>query len=303
MSDQEGLPVFSSLEDAVRDLFGNDVLITGSSYVGGGDINDASCLTLGNGSRVFVKTNSLQNAAFFDAEETGLDAIASTGAINTPVLLCKGCDSTKRRSFLMMEMIEPAKRVKDYHEVFGRQLANMHLADTDGFVPGGSFGFVRDNFIGASKQINTPCDSWITFFVKYRLEPQFKMAERYFDNDLQKAQIRLLDRMEELLVEPKSPSLLHGDLWSGNSMTGKDGRAMLIDPACYVGHAEADIAMTELFGRLPDDFYRSYNETNPLQPGYEDRRDIYNLYHVLNHLNLFGGGYLASVIRTVRRYA
>ena len=297
-----GLPVFDSIEDAVHGLFGDDVHINGSSYVGGGDINDASCLILSNGEKVFVKTNSLANAGFFDAEETGLNAITSTGAINTPVLLCKGCDSAKNRSFLMMKMVEPAKRVRDYYEVFGKQLAQMHLADTGKFVSGGSFGFTGDNYIGATKQINTPCDSWITFFAKYRLEPQFKMAERYFSDDFIRSATRFIDRLDSLLVEPKAPSLLHGDLWSGNSMTGSDGRAILIDPACYVGHAEADIAMTELFGRLPDDFYRSYNETNPLQSGYEDRRDIYNLYHVLNHLNLFGTGYLASVMRTVKRY-
>lgn len=297
-----GLQVFDSLEDAVRGLFGESTGISGSSYVGGGDINDASCLILSNGNKVFVKTNSLQNAGFFDAEETGLEAIASTGTVNTPKLLCKGVDNVKARSFLMMEMVEPSKRVRDYYEVFGRQLAEMHLADTGKFVSGGSFGFTGDNYIGATKQINTPCDSWIEFFTKYRLEPQFKMAERYFSDDFLRSVTRLLDRLDSLLVEPKAPSLLHGDLWSGNSMTGSDGRAMLIDPACYVGHPEADIAMTELFGRLPDDFYRAYNEVNTLQSGYTDRREIYNLYHLLNHLNLFGSGYLSSVMQIVRRY-
>ena len=114
---------------------------------------------------------------------------------------------------------------------------------------------------------------------------------------------RLLDRLEDFLVEPAHPFLLHGDLWSGNYITGNDGQAWLIDPAVYVGHAEADLAMTELFGGFAPAFYSAYGQVNPLQPGYEQRRDLYNLYHLLNHLNLFGGGYLSAVLRILNRYS
>ena len=192
--------------------------------------------------------------------------------------------------------------MKGYWEIFGRELAAMHLADTGALVPEGGFGFGSNNFIGATKQINDRNKSWIAFFREARLEPQFKMAERSFDDAFLKAAIKLLDKVDEVLIEPVRPSILHGNLWSGNSMTGRDGKAILIDPACYVGHAEADLAMTELFGRLLAEFYRSYNEANRLQPGYGDRRDMYNLYHMLNHLNLFGSGYLGSVRQIVKKY-
>ena len=128
------------------------------------------------------------------------------------------------------------------------------------------------------------------------------MAEQYFEASERRMINNLLERLDTLLIEPEYPSLLHGDLWSGNFMTGDDGKAWLIDPAVYVGHAEADIAMTELFGGFSEEFYSAYRETAPMQAGYEDRRDLYNLYQLLNHLNMFGGSYLSSVRRIVRRY-
>ncbi len=295
-----GLRSFNSLEEAVKECFGEDVKITGRSYVGGGDINDAAGLSLSNGQQVFVKSNSVNNLSFFEAESAGLEAIASTKAIGTPKLLCMGCDRRAGISFLMMEMIGSGRPARDCWEVFGRDLAAMHRADTSAFVRDGRFGFVSDNFIGASKQINSCRDTWTDFFRQCRLEPQFKMAERYFDRDLAAKIIGFLDHLDEILIEPEYPSLLHGDLWSGNVMIGPDGRAMLIDPAVYVGHAEADIAMTELFGRRPESFYRSYRENGGMQQGYEKRKDIYNLYHLLNHLNLFGRSYLGSVVDIIK---
>ena len=297
------LTSYNSPEEGIRACFGETVTITERYSVGGGDINDASCLKLSNGEEVFVKSNTVSNKSFFDAEEEGLNAIATTGAIRTPGLICKGVDKKGNFSFLMMEMIERGRQVKDSYTVFGRELADMHKADTSGFVTGGDYGFIKDNYIGASEQINTAKGSWICFFRECRLEPQINRAWRYFDEGLRGRMMKLLDRLDELLIEPERPSLLHGDLWSGNHMIGGDGKVLLIDPAVYVGHAEADLAMTELFGRLPDDFYASYSENNPMQYGYKDRRDLYNLYHMLNHLNLFGSGYLSSAAGIVRKYA
>lgn len=298
--------IYDSIESAVKGCFGPDVTITKTSYVGGGDINDASCLELSSGKRVFVKSNTLANSAFFDAEEAGLRAIASTDTVRTPVLLAKGRDEVKKKSFLMMDMIESAHPLPDRWEVFGRQLAAMHRADTSAFTCCGRFGFLSDNFIGASPQINSCRDTWLSFFRECRLEPQIRMASRYFGDDVLAKVIRFLDKLDEILIEPEYPSLLHGDMWSGNIMVGDDGRMMLIDPAVYVGHAEADLAMTELFGRLPGAFYKAYDEEAHIAAGYEQRREIYNLYHLLNHLNLFGSSYLGSVlgiIRKIRKYS
>ena len=297
-----GLVTYDSLENAVKGCFGKEIAIEDSSYVGGGDINDSRCLYLSNGKKVFVKLNTVNNSGFFDAEETGLAAIASTGAIATPVLLAKGIDEKLRQSFLMMEMIERTRSSNDCWEVFGQELAAMHKADTASFTNGRRFGFCSSNYIGASSQINTPMDSWIDFFRQCRLEPQFKRAEKHFAGNFIPKIIKFLERLDHILTEPLYPSLLHGDMWSGNIMTGPDGKMMLIDPAVYVGCAEADIAMTELFGSLPGSFYASYKNAGDIGEGYEGRRDIYNLYHILNHLNLFGRSYLSGVVRIVERY-
>lgn len=179
----------------------------------------------------------------------------------------------------------------------------MHRADMENLSPDGRFGLLHDNYIGSNRQINKPSVSWIAFFRDSRLEPQFRKADVWFDSHDRKAVSSLLDHLDNYLPEPDFPSLLHGDLWNGNYLVGNDGSAWLIDPAAYVGCFEADIAMTELFGGFPRDFYAAYNEVNPLSPDYEDRRDLYNLYHLLNHLNLFGGSYLGSVRSIIRRYA
>lgn len=292
--------IYDSLEAAVTGCFGETVTIEKMTSVGGGDINRADCLYLSSGTRVFVKSNTLANAAFFAAEETGLSAIAATRTIRTPALLCRGTD--RGISFLMLEMVSDQGRAPDFWETFGHGLARMHDAETGAFVRRGRFGFLEDNFIGASEQRNTERDSWVEFFREERLRPQCRRAARWFDAAMRRNLDRLFSRLDILLPEPARPSLLHGDLWSGNFITGTDGQAWLIDPAVYVGHAEADLAMTELFGGFAPAFYAAYREVRPPEAGYEERRDLYNLYHLLNHLNLFGAGYLPAVTRTVLHY-
>lgn len=157
------------------------------------------------------------------------------------------------------------------------------------------YGFVADNYIGAAIQINTPKKSWVEFFRECRLLPQLRMADRYLDTGLRRKADRLLAHLDRYLREPEFPSLVHGDLWGGNVLCGSDGRAWLIDPAAYVGDFETDLGMTELFGRFPSAFYRAYQEENPVNGGYQERKPIYQLYHLLNHLNLFGRSYLGSV--------
>ncbi|MDO4407128.1 MAG: fructosamine kinase family protein, partial [Eubacteriales bacterium] len=164
--------------------------------------------------------------------------------------------------------------------------------------------FPIDNYIGSTPQINTPKDSWVDFFRECRLHPQVRMA--YDAGYLERSAIRqadsIMERLETLLPEPDHPSLLHGDLWGGNYMTGPDGKAWLIDPATYVGHREADLAMTELFGGFSPAFYSTYRSIAHVDTGYGERRDLYNLYHLLNHVNLFGYSYVGSVLRILNRF-
>ena len=291
---------FTSLEDAIHSLFGEETKIESVSRISGGDINEAYRLTLTGSKRIFMKSNKKENLSFFNAEAVGLTAIARTDAIGTPHILGVGTDNDRGGySFLLLEFISGISHSRNYWEDFARQLSDMHRASTDELISNGKYGFDSDNYIGRRRQVNTRYDSWISFFRDCRLEPQFKDAARYFDREDRKKIVRFLDHIDEILVEPEYPSLLHGDLWSGNVITGNDGRAWLIDPAVYVGHAEADIAMTELFGGFPSVFYDAYKEAAPLQPGYERRRDVYNLYHLLNHLNMFGRMYLSGVKRII----
>ncbi len=286
--------------EIIHELFGSGVGIIGRKAVSGGDINDAFLVYLSDGNRIFLKENSKANAGFFKAEVTGLSAIRKTGTLRVPQVWKWGVCEDK--SYLMMEYLEAAPPRKDYWEHFGRQLAHMHRADPSEWTPGGKYGFPEDNFIGAGAQTNKIRTGWIDFFRECRLEVQFQRAKSYFDPSDRKAMQSLLDHLDQFLTEPEHPSLLHGDLWSGNFVTGDDGYACLIDPAVYAGHAEADLAMTELFGGFAPAFYDAYKESGKLLPGYSDRRDLYNLYHLLNHLNLFGGSYYGAVMRIVRRY-
>ena len=295
-----------SLDAAVTTLFGNGVYVAGRHSVYGGDINRSYRLSLSDGSALFMKCNTVKNLPFFTAEAQGLAALCGTGAIGVPKALAVGTDQAQGVSFLLMEYLEPAPRVSKYWEVFGHELAALHRTDCSGVVSADSslpFGFETDNYIGASPQKNTPAAGWLTFFRDCRLLPQFKMAERYFDPGTRRQYERLLDRLDSYLAEPEFPSLIHGDLWSGNAVCGPDGKAWILDPAAYVGHFEAELAMTELFGGFPSAFYQAYREVNPIDSGYRDRRDLYNLYHLLNHLNLFGGSYLSSVRQILSRYS
>lgn len=297
----------NSLDQAITILFGENQRITAKRPVYGGDINESYCLSLSDGTAIFMKCNTIANLSFFDAEAKGLEALQRTNTIGVPKPLAIGTDKKQRISFLLMEYLDSAARVNGYWETFGRELAALHLADCSEFVRAeGSgnrpFGFEKDNYIGASPQKNTPKENWITFFRDCRLLPQMRMAERYLDSGMRGQCAKLLDHLDSYLVEPDFPSLIHGDLWSGNAICGPDGKAWILDPAAYVGHYEAELAMTELFGSNPPSFYGAYHEINPIDSGYKDRKDLYNLYHMLNHLNLFGGSYLSSVRRILNRY-
>ena len=295
----------NSLNEAITTLFGENLRIVSKRPVHGGDINESYCLSLSDGAAIFMKCNSLKNLSFFEAEAKGLEALRNTETIGVPKALAMGTDKAQRMSFLLMEYLAPAAKLTRYWEMFGRELAMLHRVDCTEYAEakqGRSFGFTHDNYIGASPQINIPKENWLTFFRECRLLPQIKMAERYLDSKMRKQFTKLIDHLDSYLVEPKFPSLIHGDLWSGNAVCGPNGKAWILDPAVYVGHYEAELAMTELFGGNPKSFYDAYHEVTPIDSGYHDRRDLYNLYHMLNHLNLFGATYLGSVQRILNRY-
>ncbi|MBR5336467.1 MAG: fructosamine kinase family protein [Lachnospiraceae bacterium] len=294
---------YSSVNEAIKGCFGDNTTIAKSSGTMRGGISSATPLSLSDGRTVICKTNSIGKSGFFDAEEEGLNAIARTGTVRTPGLYCKGTDRKAGISFLMMEYIEPGRDNKETWVRLGHGFAQMHLADASGFVAGGRYGFPHDNYIGATPQINSPKDSWIDFFRECRLLPQIKMASRTLETRDVKGAERILDRLDEYLYEPERPSLLHGDMWGGNHLVDKNGGPVLIDPAAYVGHHEADLAMTDMFWPMPGQFYGSYHEMIPEEPGFKDRREIYNLYHWLNHLNLFGSSHLPQVLRIIRYYS
>lgn len=290
-----------TLEEAIAEIFGSDMRIISRQQVYGGDINRSYRLNLSDGTPVFLKSNAPKNLPFFETEAQGLEALRKTETIGVPRVLGIGTD--QNTSFLLLEYLEAAPKIDRYWEVFGRELAALHRADTNHLTGNGRFGFSADDYIGATPQNNTPMMRWVDFFRERRLLPQIRMADRYFDTRLRQLCTKLLDRLDDYLLEPEFPSLLHGDLWSGNAAPGPDGKAWIFDPAAYVGHYEAELAMTELFGRCQSAFYQAYNEVTPIDGSYRDRRDLYNLYHLLNHLNLFGSSYLGSVRQIVSRYA
>ena len=237
----------------------------------------------------------------FLQEASGLSALASVSE-SPPVPDALGYGIDGGFSFLLMEYLEPVNKRKNFWEDFGRSLARMHRNGRNS-----ECGFSEDNYIGASPQLNSRIKGWIDFFRIRRLEYQLKMARDrgLADSSMTALVSSVLDRLDHILIpcDTGGASLLHGDLWSGNFITGPQGRACIIDPAVYYGHREADLAMTRLFGGYDPVFYKAYNEEWPLEPGAPERTDLYNLYHMLNHLNLFGGSYAGSVISIARKYS
>ena len=249
--------------------------------VGGGCINTATILQDGQ-RRYFVKLNDASRHSMFEAEAEGLKEIAQTRTVRTPAPVCWG--TADGSSYLVLEYLELGGADSNGRERLGRQLAQMHRATRN------RFGWRLDNTIGSTPQINTPSPDWIDFWRRHRLGFQLELAARQ-GRDLRRKGGRLLEDLGEFFRDYRPlPSLLHGDLWGGN--VGAAGQQPVIfDPAVYYGDREADLAMTELFGGFSSRFYQAYHDAWPLDAGYRTRKTLYNLYHVLNHFNLFGGGY------------
>ncbi|MDH3639943.1 MAG: fructosamine kinase family protein [Gammaproteobacteria bacterium] len=270
-----------------------DVVIESVSPVAGGCINQAFGLRSSAG-WFFVKHNRADCAAMFRAESAGLEALAATNAVRVPKPVCTGTD--RDSAFLVLEFV-PLKPLTDpSFTVLGRALADLHRQHS------AAFGWDRDNIIGATPQPNPATQTWAEFWRHQRLEHQLTLAAgNGYTGTLQSLGDKLLGSVPAFFsTYTPPPSLLHGDLWSGNVAAGPQGEPVIYDPAVYYGDREADIAMTELFGGFRGCFYAAYRESWPLDPGYRIRRELYNLYHVLNHLNLFGGGYLHQAESMIR---
>jgi fructosamine-3-kinase len=261
--------------------------------IGGGCINTGVRLTDGERS-FFVKLNSSALLDMFEAESEGLAALAETHTLRVPQPICSGLSGDQ--SYLAMEFVEMGHGGRDGAEIAGRQLAAMHQT----LQP--YFGWHRDNTIGSTPQPNSRNDSWVTFWRDQRLGFQLSLAARNgYRGNLQRHGERLLERFHLLLDHQPEASLLHGDLWGGNLAYDRSGQPVIYDPAVYYGDRETDLAMTELFGGFGNLFYDAYRDVWPLSPGYATRKILYNLYHILNHLNLFGGGYLGQAEGMIER--
>ncbi len=239
--------------------------------------------------------NSAQASAMFESEVKGLQLLADTKTIRIPeIVYYSNVDDI---SFLLLEYIERGTPSSSFWKDFGNALALLHQVSND------YFGLDFDNFIGSLPQQNNPKDNWVDFFIEERLQPQIDLAIEGAAIDritLSKFK-KLYKKLPDILPE-EQPALIHGDLWNGNFLTGLNKKAILFDPSVCFAHREMDLAMSQLFGGFDQLFYYSYQEAFPLQKGFDDRIEIYQLYYLMVHVNLFGEGYLNSVKNIISRY-
>ncbi len=259
--------------------------LLGAKPLSGGDINAAYRLQAEDRS-FFVKLNSPARLGMFEAEAAGLEALAQTQSIRVPKLIAYG--QTAEHAFLVLEYIALNNLNNRSEQLLGQQLAQLHLQKQP------YFGWHRDNTIGSTTQVNGRYDDWLTFWSKQRLGHQLKLAAtKGYGGRLQTLGEKLCADLKPLFSDYRpQPALVHGDLWGGNAAADEQDNPVIYDPACYFGDRETDLAMTELFGGFSPAFYQAYQAVYPLEPGYANRKTLYNLYHILNHLNLFGQGYL-----------
>jgi protein-ribulosamine 3-kinase len=253
--------------------------------VGGGCINQGFHLQ-GSGREFFVKLNTASALPMFEAEAAGLEEIAATKTVRVPLPICTG--NNRERAWLVLQYLPLSNGGPHAMALLGERLAAMHRTARE------RFGWKRDNTIGSTPQVNAQLSHWGEFWTRHRLGYQLDLAARNgHRGELQRKGGLLLERIPHLLAGHRPiASLLHGDLWGGNAGATTDNEPVIFDPAVYYGDREVDLAMTMLFGGFSSEFYLAYESAWPLDSGHRERRDLYNLYHVLNHLNLFGSSYL-----------
>lgn len=262
-----------------------------SRPVSGGCINQGYAVS-GNGLIYFVKINQANQEAMFAAEALGLKQIHATKTIRVPEPICWGI--ADKSSYLVLEWLEFGGGDSQSWEKMGQNLAHLHQVSLSD-----RFGWHCNNTIGSTPQINTISNNWADFFAHQRIGYQLRLAKERGGNFPDEDQV--IPAISEILSQHQPhPSLVHGDLWSGNAAITVDGEPVILDPATYWGDREVDLAMTELFGGFPAAFYRGYNDVFPLDAGYQKRKTLYNLYHILNHFNLFSGGYASQANRMLQ---
>lgn len=279
--------LFAAIDQAINAATGQPFQTRNTSAVGGGCINTAYRLQ-GEGLSYFVKLNRANLLAMFEAEAEGLESIAATQTIRVPTPICTG--TACGQAYLVMENLQLGGGKGSSDRLLGQHLAALHR------IKQAYFGWHRDNTIGSTPQTNQRYENWGRFWAEQRLGYQLRLAQTQgYGGRLQQQGEKLKEALPRLFSDHQpQPSLLHGDLWGGNYAVTAGGLPVIFDPACYFGDREADLAMTELFGGFSRDFYAAYREAYPLDTGYQTRKTLYNLYHILNHLNLFGGGYLGQ---------
>lgn len=293
--------MWTQIAAQISQATGETFEISNRRSIGGGCINQGYAVS-GTTGTYFVKLNQASQVEMFEAEALGLKQMLETKTIRVPKPVCWG--TAEDSVYIAMEWLEfGGSGSTQAWEEMGRRLAAMHQANPP--QPASSkdgkqvFGWNYNNTIGSTPQINTWTSNWATFFAEHRLGYQFQLARRrggHFPY-----QDKLLAAVETLLIHEPQPSLVHGDLWGGNAAITTSGEPVILDPATYVGDREVDIAMTELFGGFPAAFYRGYNQVWSLDDGYKQRKTLYNLYHILNHFNLFGGGYGSQANRMIEQ--
>lgn len=288
------MPLQETIARAIAQSTGKPFRPETRRSLAGGCINSTEVLQ-GNGQRYFVKLNAAARLDMFEAEAAGLDEILRSHTVRVPRPVCSG--TAHDQAYLVLEYLELDGCRGDLSEaLLGRQLAAMHQ------VTHREYGWQRNNTIGSTPQVNTTEADWLQFYREHRLRYQLHRAAENGGRRLLNVGDKLLEKLPLFFTNYQPvASLLHGDLWSGNHGTLSDGTPVIFDPAVYYGDREADLAMTELFGGYGRGFYAAYREVWPLDSGYEVRKDLYNLYHVLNHFNLFGGGYAGQAEGLIRR--
>jgi len=284
--------LWSEIERAIGAAAGASFAIESRAGAGGGCINECHVVR-GRGQAYFVKLNAPARQEMFAAEAAGLEEIGGTRAIRVPLPVCHGAN--REASWIVLEHLQLEPATGEAWCALGTRLARLHR------VTAATHGWKRDNTIGATPQVNTPDADWIAFWRERRLGFQLALARSNgHGGRLSERGARLMENLPAFFGGYRpAPSLLHGDLWSGNAAMTAGGEPVIYDPAVYYGDRETDLAMTELFGGFPRQFHDAYRAEFPLDPGYESRKALYNLYHVLNHLNLFGGGYGAQAERMI----